>query len=227
VNTLIIGREPGNIADETARILELRSPASLIIDSPHQSELDVRNRNEIHSALYTHGPYDQVLYSVGVNRLRWIKDITLSEMIDVYNINVFGFVSVVTEHVRMYPDHPTRFVAVVSDASHTPMRGSLLYCSSKTALTGVIRNMARELAPKQTVVGVSPTVVEDTPMTDYIDSAVPEFRGWAPEVAREYERANIPMNRRVTKGEVAETIVFALTGPDMLTGSIIDITGGK
>jgi NAD(P)-dependent dehydrogenase (short-subunit alcohol dehydrogenase family) len=107
------------------------------------------------------------------------------------------------------------------------MRGSLMYNSSKAALAFSIRNMARELAPNTVVVGVAPCIIEDTPMTEYIDETVPVFRGWTPEKAREYERSNIPLGRRLTKDEVAQTMLFALNGPEALTGSILNITGGR
>lgn len=219
---LVIGYQPNNIA---ARVLDDWYGES---DYPSRTQIDLTEDEEvIDDYLLDNGPYTHVLYAAAVNELRWIKDIQRIDMIETYLVNVFGFVSVVASHLKHFPDEPTRFVTVVSDAARTPMRGSLLYGSSKTALTGVIRNMARELAPKQTVVGVSPTVVGDTPMTDYIDEAVPLFRGWDPVKAAEYEKSNIPIGRRVTKDEVASTIMFALNGPDALTGSIIEITGGK
>ena len=66
-------------------------------------------------------------------------------------------------------------------------------------------------------------------MTAYIDRTVPQFRNWSEEQIEEYANkvADIPIGRRLTKEEVADTLLFALEGPDGLTGSIIEITGGK
>lgn len=221
---LVIGRRDGNIADVLVKSLDedwdVYAP-----DGPE--ELDVTDAIMIGQYISDNGPFDAVLYAAATNRLRWIEHITMHSLHEVYAVNVFGFVQTVRYHLREFRDYPTRFVAVVSDASRTPMRGSLMYGSSKAALSAVIKNMARELAPKQTVVGVSPTVVADTPMTDYIDQVVPAFRGWSPEQAAAYEASNIPLGRRLTKAEVADALLFALEGPDGLTGSIIEITGGK
>jgi NAD(P)-dependent dehydrogenase (short-subunit alcohol dehydrogenase family) len=120
-----------------------------------------------------------------------------------------------------------RAIAVVSDAMRNPMRGSLAYCASKAALAAIIKNLAREWAPDTFVAGVAPAVVADTPMSDYIDSTVPDFRGWTPEQAKAYEQTMLPLKRRVTKNEVAEVMANLLFGPEYLTGTIIDITGGK
>lgn len=229
MKVLVIGRRDGNIADALVNRFGSGRVKGHTFHSPNEDSLDVRSELLIGQWLEDYGPYDGIVYAAAVNNLRWISQIDMSHLRQTYEVNVFGFVCVVARHVELYPDHPTRIVAVVSDAARTPMRGSLLYGSSKTALTGVIRNMARELAPKQTVVGVSPTVVDNTPMTRFIDDVVPMFRGWSPEQVAEYEnaKAGIPLGRRLTKEEVADTLLFALEGPDGLTGSIIEITGGK
>jgi NAD(P)-dependent dehydrogenase (short-subunit alcohol dehydrogenase family) len=221
---LVIGRRPGNIADKA--VMRMIHDGWEVF-MPYWKALDVTNEDHIENYIAEFGPFDVVLYAAAVNNLQWIKDINMDDLVNTYKVNVFGFVLVARHHVRLFPDHHTRFVPIVSDASHTAMRGSLLYGSSKTALTGVIKNMARELAPIQTVVGVSPTVVEDTPMTQYIDSAVPTFRGWTHEQTVGYSVSGIPIGRRLHKDEVVDTLMFAITGPVGLTGSIIEITGGK
>jgi hypothetical protein len=63
-------------------------------------------------------------------------------------------------------------------------------------------------------------------MTRELAEKIPAFRGWTEDQAREYEGVP-PIGRRVTKPEVAETLWFALTGPQALNGSIITINGGK
>lgn len=223
MKTLIIGWRDNNIADALAR--NMSEDDELWVTD--RNDFDVTDEFQMDSYLNKNGPWDAIVYTAAVNELMWVRDITQADLVHAYTINVFGFVSVVARHVEAFPQHKTRVVTIVSDAARTPMRGSLMYCSSKAALTGVVRNLARELAPTVTVVGVSPTVVDNTPMTDYIDEAVPKFRGWSKDEARAYESSNIPLGRRVTKQEVADTLLFAIEGPDALTGSIIEITGGK
>lgn len=220
--TLVIGWRKGNVADELS--LHLADRMTWLSSA---ETLDVTRPVSINGYLREAGPFDEIVYCAAVNELKWIPDITHDDLVHTYSVNVFGLVEVVAKHIELYGDWRLRIVALVSDAARTPMRGSLLYGSSKTALMGVIRNMARELAPHTTVVGVSPGIIDDTPMTRYIDETVPVFRGWDPEQAKNYEQSMIPLKRRTTKREVAQTLLFALNGPDALTGSIIEITGGK
>lgn len=224
MKTLLIGWRKHNVADE---IWDEMGGSGRDMYVPLQGEMNMLLPETIEEYIIRNGPFDEIVYTAAVNELTWIKDITYADLERVFGVNVFGLVKTVGFHVRKFPDHKTRVVAIVSDSARTPMRGSLLYGSSKTALTGVLRNMARELAPSVTVVGVSPGIIDGTPMTEYIDEAVPKFRGWSPEEAKAYEQSMIPLKRRVTKKEVAQTVLFALNGPESLTGSIIEITGGK
>ncbi len=229
MKTLVVGYREGNLADDIIDHIQADSPHDREIHMPSAERLNMLQPLTISRYLREHGPFDEIVYCAAINSLTWIEDIHYSDLMTTYGVNVFGLVEIVARHVEFFvgSEQPLRVVALVSDASRTPMRGSLLYGSSKTALIGVIRNMARELAPTTVVVGVSPGIIADTPMTEYIDETVPVFRGWSPEHAKQYETAAIPLGRRTTKREVSRTVLFALDGPESLTGSIIEITGGK
>lgn len=195
--------------------------------APGQDELDVRSEPLINDYIDKFGPFDYIVYTAGVNRLVWVEDISIEELVDVYKVNVFGLPLILGSQKRIFKSSSASVVAVVSDSYRTPMRGSLPYGSSKAALYAVIRNLARELAPHWRVNGVSPGIIEGTPMSNYIDATVPGFRGWDPEKAKAYEKTLVPMERRATTKEISDMIEFALFGPEFMTGSILEITGGK
>jgi NAD(P)-dependent dehydrogenase (short-subunit alcohol dehydrogenase family) len=195
--TLVIGWRDGNLAHELINLAVWEGSGEREFFTPSQQIMDMMSPGSIERYLEQHGPFDEIVYCAAVNELTWIKDITRMDLDRAYGVNVFGLVETVARHIEWFgAERRLKVVAVVSDASRVAMRGSLLYGSSKTALVGVLKNMARELAPNVIVVGVSPGVA-------------------------------IPLGRRTTKREVAETMLFALDGPDALTGSIIEITGGK
>lgn len=193
---------------------------------PTREQLDVRDNQAIMLYMMNHGPFDEIVYSAGVSQLKYVSDLNWRDLDRVWDINTAGAILVAAAHSNLFPEHPVRYAVVVSDAAHTPMRGSIAYTTSKAALEMAVRNMGRELAPAWTVVGVSPGVVEGTSMTRELAEKIPGFRGWTADQAREYE-GTPPIGRRVTKHEVAETLWFALTGPQALNGSIITINGGK
>jgi len=230
VKALIVGTGTSGIGDEVEDVLyyasgQMQDPRDEI-HCPSIEQLDVRDQKSITLYVENFGPFDEIVYSAGVSQLKWIKDLTWRDIDKVLDINLAGAILLASAHVEAFPEHPVRYAVVCSDAANTPMRGSISYCVSKAGAEMAVRCMARELAPLWTVVGISPGVVEGTAMTEQLAKDIPEFRNWTPEQAREYE-GNPPIGRRVTKREVAETILFALTGPQALNGSILTINGGK
>jgi NAD(P)-dependent dehydrogenase (short-subunit alcohol dehydrogenase family) len=188
-------------------------------------DCDITDSMTIRNFLEEHGPFEHTVYSAGIASLCMIENLEMMEVEGILDVNVLGFLRVVRE--LQHSQVEGRILAIVSDASRTPMRGSMAYCISKAALAMAVRVAARELAPSWQVNGLSPCVVEGTPMTEWIDETVPEFRGWSPEAARAYEQSSIPMGRRARLDEVASAALHILVGPEFMTGSIVELTGGK
>lgn len=235
MTTLVIGGTTGigaRIAEEIPSMW-----MGEVVYAPSQEELNVASRKSIASWFkYHEGQYfDRVVYCAGVNHLGMLGSLDRINVLESFSVNVIGFISVLDSLVQHQGREvaegawiqPCSVLAVVSDSAHTPMRGSIAYASSKAALQHAIRCAARELAPYWRVNGISPSVVDDTPMTNRIDEIVPALRGWSEEDAMRYELSLIPMGRRALKSEVAELAVSILEGPEFLTGAIIPITGGK
>jgi NAD(P)-dependent dehydrogenase (short-subunit alcohol dehydrogenase family) len=225
---LIVGGRSG-IGAATAELLAKRHAyEGMHIAIPDHHQLDISSVISTESYVSKYGPFTHIIYSAGINRLRWAGTRKISLMMeDHFSINCAGFVELIGAHTRIHPTAYLSAVAVSSDAGSRPMRGSVAYCASKAALNMAVKVMARELAPLHRINAVAPGMVEGTPMTAYIDDTIPEFRGWTEEEARAYELQNTPTKRRATLGEVADTIEWVLFGPDQMTGAIIDINGGK
>lgn len=168
-----------------------------------------------------------VVYSVGTNRLDWIRDIKGSDFTEVMMTNVYGFLNVL-QVLDETDCGPVNIVAVTSDAAWRPMRTSAVYCASKAALEMAVRVASREYAPKGwRINAVAPGKVADTPMTGYVDDRVLTLRGWSAEFAEKYELASTPLGRKITKAEVAGVIEQVLFGPAAQTGEIVAVNGGR
>jgi NAD(P)-dependent dehydrogenase (short-subunit alcohol dehydrogenase family) len=223
---LVVGGMSG-IGDTVARELKRQYP-KLEQYVPPRLIMDVTDRCSVANAVQAEGPFTHIVYSAGMNDLAWVPERRTARLMDeTFRVNCSGFVSVVSEHIHAFPDDALSVVAVSSDAAEIPMRGSVAYCASKAALNMAVKVLARELAPLHRINAVSPGMVDGTPMTAYIDATIPIFRGWTPDQARNYERQNVPTERRASRDEVAETVIWVLMGPDQMTGSIIDINGGR
>jgi NAD(P)-dependent dehydrogenase (short-subunit alcohol dehydrogenase family) len=192
--------------------------------------IDVRSRDELDRYFNDESWFDGVVYSAGMNRLSWIRDLDPFSAADIMDVNVTGFMRLlqVVAGYNAAGGHRCRsVVAISSDAATRPMRTSMAYCASKAALDAAVRCAARELAPDVRVNAVSPGMIDGTGMTRYIDKTVPELRGWTPEASARYEASQSPIGRRGTVDEVAEVVYDVLHGPEFLTGSIVQVNGGR
>lgn len=105
-------------------------------------------------------------------------------------------------------------VNTASVAGLTLMGSSVAYGASKAGLINLTQNLARALAPDVRVNAVAPGAV-DSPWSE----------AWGNErKARSAERALL--KRRCTPDDIAEVIVFLLTGARMVTGQTIVVDGG-
>lgn len=190
-----------------------------------EEDFDITSSVDLLKAMNFHQPTD-VVYSVGINRLDWIKDISLEDFRRVMDVNVWGFLSLIKALDSV--GYPVNVVAVTSDAAWRPMRTSAVYCASKAALEMAVRIASREYAPKGwRVNAVAPGKVDNTVMTRYVDETVPELRGWSPEQAEAYEISSSPLGRKISRWEVADVIAQVLLGPAAQTGEIIAVNGGR
>lgn len=228
-NTLIVGGTTG-IGAAVAFEMGLFDPIETLF-LPPEERFDVANPIMMHQWILLQqrqfGPLDQVVYSAGVNFPAMLGTVPDSRIRHTFRVNVEGFINLLDILAVFQPKHPTSIVAIISNAADTPMRGSIAYCASKAALAMAVRCAAREMAPAWRVNGIAPGTVADTPMTDRLDEEIPLLRGWTAEAASEYELSMVPMGRRATVKEVADATLYALTGPEFMTGAILSITGGK
>ena len=86
------------------------------------------------------------------------------------------------------------------------------YCASKAALLSMSRSLAQELAPNIRVNAVGPGAIL--------------FQDWESGEKRAAILSSIPMKRQGLAEEIAETVLFLVSGPDYITGQIIDVDGG-
>lgn len=223
MRTLVIGGLTG-IGQEIIRALRMFTHRQVV--APSVDVLDVRDPMSTQAFFDGSDRFDEIVYSAGVNHLMPIGEVNSDKLYETFAVNVIGFINVL-DACRATNLSPFSVVAIVSDSATTAMRHSIAYASSKAALAHAIRCAARELAPSTRVNGVSPSIVDDTPMTAAVDLAVPELRGWTAEEARQYEKSLVPMGRRCLKSEVARLVMQVLDGPNFLTGAVIPLTGGK
>jgi 3-oxoacyl-[acyl-carrier protein] reductase len=112
---------------------------------------------------------------------------------------------------------------VINMCSISALRGEpgfSAYAASKSALLGLTRSLARELAPAVRVNALAPGPT-DTPQL----ARDAEFQGLTMPELHAYYAAQMPIGRLVAPGEVAASVAF-LAGSAAFTGECIQVNGG-
>ena len=136
----------------------------------------------------------------------------------VVDVNLNGFFYCTRRVVEgMVMNHHGRIVNISSISGQTGFPGMVNYAAAKSALIGVTKALATELAPKQiTVNAVAPGIIL-TDMARQADEYTPE---------RLKDINSIPMRRLGTPEEVAYLVSFLCSNrADYISGQTIGING--
>jgi pteridine reductase len=89
-----------------------------------------------------------------------------------------------------------------------------LYCMAKAANAMMVKALARDLAPEVRVNGIAPGA-----------ALWPE--GYMADAAKREILKRIPLERPAGADQIAEAVMFMVTGPDYVTGQILAVDGGR
>lgn len=116
------------------------------------------------------------IHSAGMERTNILKSIDADDFSDMFRINVIAGVEIarLLSAPKVYDKNGCGYVFISSVSGLYGEKGRIEYSSTKAALYGLVKSMARELAPKGIRVNcVSPGMV-NTPMLQKIFSTLPE-----------------------------------------------------
>ncbi len=176
------------------------------------------------AALEEHGRIDVLVNNAGVTRLHPILEISAEEWDRILAVNLKGAFlctkAVLPTMIRQ------RYGRIVSIASHVAEQGAggvvgAHYAASKAGILGLMKTVARQMAPY----GITSNAVAPGPIdTDFTrDYETPEqaFRRRSALVPK------LPLGRLGEPREVAEAVLFlASDGASYITGEVLDVNGG-
>lgn len=180
---------------------------------------DIRKEAEIiravSEAVDLMGGLDVLINNAGIWRETPLASTTVEVIDQLLSINLRGPVLVAREALKaMGPG--SRIINTASELAYLGRQGSSVYAATKSAMLGLTRSWARELAPNILVNAVAPGPT-DTPLLGF-DTMTAEQK--ALELTQ-------PLGRLGQAHEVADAFVF-LAGPGatFITGHCLGVNGG-
>lgn len=184
-------------------------------------ELDVQVESSIKAAakaaLADHGTIDILVNNAGITRDGLLMRMKRADWDDVLATNLTGmFLLTQALLPPMVKARWGRIVNIASIVGQTGQAGQVNYSSSKAALLGFTKSLARELASRSiTVNAVAPGYIE-TAMTEVLT-----------EAQKAASLQFIPLGRTGTEAEVAHAVAFLCSpGAAYITGHTLDVNGG-
>lgn len=184
-------------------------------------QADLKNVTEVEACFKKardyFGKVDILVTCVGVAHYQSFQDMTEADFDYVCDTN---FKSTALTISKAIPDMLKlgwgRIVAISSIWGEIGGSGEVLYSATKSAISGMVKALAKELAPSNiTVNAIAPGVV-DTNMLEH-------FKG----AEREYLLSQIPVGRFCTPDEVASLVCHLVSDDSSyITGEVIRMTGG-
>lgn len=170
------------------------------------------------------GKCDVLINNAGINGLDWLADLEGDKWDSIMDTNAKGIYTMTRAALPYLRASGGTIINVVSNAAHIPMRASLAYNASKGAAHIMTLQLARELAPEITVLGIAPNRLAATGMTDLIDTECGRVRGWSREQAIQYEQKSALVPERTPPEAIAGLVQYLLRSKDnhkYLSGCIL------
>ncbi|HEY1107050.1 MAG TPA: SDR family oxidoreductase [Opitutaceae bacterium] len=202
------------VAEELARSLEAEGGRALAlkIDS---ADAEALKAGIDQAARHFGGRIDILVNSAGVLHLGPVDELTLADFDRTIAVNVRA-VFVAIQAALAHMGSGGRIVNIGStNAERMPFAGGSIYAMSKSALTGLVQGLARDLGPR----GITVNNVQPGPVNTDMNPDNGEFA--------DYARSLTALKRYGQPGEIASFVAY-LAGPEagFITGASLLADGG-
>ncbi len=184
-------------------------------------KLDVSNQDEVINAfgsfIKDFGTLDILVNNAGITRDTLLIRMKEEDWDSVMNINLKGTFLCSREAVRiMSKQRAGKIINISSIVAFIGNPGQANYSSSKAAVIGLTKTIAREYAGRGIRVNaVAPGFIQ-TPMTDNL-----------PDKVKDEMKQAIPLASFGTTGDVTNAVIFlASNESDYITGQVLHVNGG-
>ena len=182
---------------------------------------DVSNVNEANALVnFTIGQFEKIdvlINNAGISRFNLFTDISFDEWHEVMNMNLNSVFYVTKKALQyMIPEHSGKIINISSMWGLVGSANEVHYSTSKAAIIGMTKALAKELGPSNIQVNaIAPGVIQTDMLNDVDDDTI------------EMLREETPLMRIGQPIDIAKCALFlASDGGDFMTGQVISSNGG-
>ena len=222
---IAVGRNEARLKETLASICDLGFQVSKLESqnddlSPIVIQADLTDTEEVNALIEQCPVIDGVANCAGIANMNPFPFVTREEMEHVMDVNCYSLVMLVNLLLKAKKLKKGSSVVFVSsvDGPKIVHAGNSTYSASKSALVGMARNMAIDLASKKIRVNCVLPGTTDTPMI--------RTENVTEEMLAETAKA-FPMKRFAQPEEIANAIIFLLSdAASFITGTELTVDGG-
>ena len=169
---------------------------------------------------YTIGQFEKIdilVNNAGISRFNLFTDISYDEWHEVMNVNLNSVFYVTKKALQyMIPEHEGKIINISSMWGLVGSANEVHYSTSKAALIGMTKALAKELGPSNIQVNcIAPGVIETDMLNDVDEDTI------------EMLKYDTPLMRIGKPMDIARCALFlASEGGDFITGQVISSNGG-
>ncbi|BBP98901.1 oxidoreductase [Burkholderia sp. SFA1] len=206
----------GRDAEKLQRAADTLGANALPIVADAANAADMRRLYETAVAHFGRA-VDVIVANAGVSRQTPVRDTSLAQFAQVFDINVGG-VYVTVREALAFLARPASVILVASLAANQGTKHFSAYCASKAAVVSLAKSFAAEFVESGIRVNsISPGVAK-TPIFDGLGMSEAELLQWSNV---------IPMKRPAEPAEIAWAILFlASDASRYMTGADLAVDGG-
>ena len=211
-------------SEEEAKTSEAACQAAgadtLLVQGDVSSDTDCRRLAQ--AAVDRWGRIDALVNNAGITSFAGVANweaLDTATFERIYGVNVIGAFQMVRACLPQLKAASGSIVNVSSIAGALGIGSSVAYIASKGAINALTLHLARTLAPEIRVNGVCPGLITTRWFVDGVG------QDNADQIRAQFEKA-VPLQTACTAEDVAEAIVWLLTGARTTTGELLMLDGG-
>jgi 3-oxoacyl-[acyl-carrier protein] reductase len=224
-NVLIVSRDKDKLATVQAELADLGQGRVIY------SQADVKNRGDIKAmvekAASEFGGIDILVNNAGGPPTGSFEQMTDDDWQSSFELNLLSYIRTIRECLPYLKKHGGKIINIASSSIKEPIPGLILSNTFRTAIVGLSKTLADELAPHGIIIN---TVAPGRIATDrvrHLDEVNAEKKGISIEKVEEGSKKNIPLGRYGRPEEFARVVTFLVSDANTyMTGSAFLVDGG-